>query len=188
LRVIAYANRSLSKPEKNYSVFKLEFLALKWSVTEKFRDYLLGTSFVVYTDNNPLTYLFSTAKLEATGQKWVAQLSDFNFSIVYRPGKRNQDADVMSRYPEQNMDRVTLDKDKETVKSVCDGSMNPGPVVETIPCKSLNILDVTEDPAQPMAQIDLRELRKRQRDDPIVWSMAKSNCRQFFSQERYHCS
>ena len=70
-------------------------------MTERFRDYLLGTSCVVYTDNNPFTYVLSTAKLEATGQKWVAQLSDFNFSIVYRLGKKNQDADVMSRYPDE---------------------------------------------------------------------------------------
>ena len=153
-RVIAYASRTLSKPEKHYSVFKLELLALKWAVTEKFRDYLLGTSCVVYTDNNPLTYLLSTAKLEATGQKWVAQLSDFNFSIVYRPGKKNQDADVMSRYPEQTKKMVTLDKD--TVRSVCNGSMSPSPAVDTKPFKSLNILEVTEDPAQPMAQIELR--------------------------------
>ena len=38
-RVISYASRSLSKSEKNYSAFKLEFLALKWSVTEKFSEY-----------------------------------------------------------------------------------------------------------------------------------------------------
>ena len=108
----------------------------------------------------------------------MAQLSDFNFSIVYRPGKKNQYANVMSRYPEQNTDRVTLDK--ETVRSVCDGSMNPGPVVETIPCKRLNILDVTEDPAQPLAQIDLRELRKQQRDDPIVGVWLRAVVDKFF--------
>jgi len=80
---------------------------------------------MVYTNNNPLTYLLSTAKPEATGHKWVAQQSDFNFSIVYRTCKKNQDADVMSRYPEQTKDMVT---------SVCNGSMNPSPVVGTIPC------------------------------------------------------
>ena len=61
-RVIAYASRSLSKTEKNYSAHKLEFLALKWVVMERFHEYLYGGEFEVYTDNNPLTYVLTTAK------------------------------------------------------------------------------------------------------------------------------
>ena len=64
-RVISYASRSLSKTERNYDAHKLEFLALKWSVTERFHEYLYGGSFEVYTDNNPLTYVLTTAKLDA---------------------------------------------------------------------------------------------------------------------------
>ena len=52
-RVIAYASRSLSKGERNYLVHKLEFLALKWAITDKFHKYLYGLEFQVYTDNNP---------------------------------------------------------------------------------------------------------------------------------------
>ena len=58
-RVISYASRSLSKSEKNYPAHKLEFLALKWAVSEKFKDYLYGGKFEVFTDNNPLTYILS---------------------------------------------------------------------------------------------------------------------------------
>ena len=65
-RVIAYASRSLSKSEKNYPVHKLGFLALKWAITDKFHEYLYGSQFQVYTDNNPLTYVLTTAKLDAT--------------------------------------------------------------------------------------------------------------------------
>ena len=62
-RVVSYASRSLKPSEKNYPAHKLEFLALKWAVCEKFHDYLYGTSLEVITDNNPLTYVFTTAKL-----------------------------------------------------------------------------------------------------------------------------
>ena len=55
-KVIIYASQSLTRSEKNYLAFKLEFLALKWSVTEKFSDYLMNTEFVNYIDNNSLTY------------------------------------------------------------------------------------------------------------------------------------
>ena len=96
-RVVAYASRSLKASEKNYPAHKLEFLALKWSITEKFHDYLYGAEFEVVTDNNPLTYVFTTAKLDATGQRWLAELSNYNCSISYRSGKHNADADGLSR-------------------------------------------------------------------------------------------
>lgn len=52
-----------------------------------------------FSDNNPLTYISSTARLNATGHCWVGQLSDFHFDIWYRPGKWNADVDTLSRYP-----------------------------------------------------------------------------------------
>ena len=69
-RVVAYASRSLSrsKSEKRYHSSKLEFLALKWSICERFHEYLYGGEFEAHTDNNPLTYVLTTAKLNATGQ------------------------------------------------------------------------------------------------------------------------
>ena len=71
--VIAYASHTLSKSEKNYDAHKLEFLALKWSVTERFHEYLYGGEFEVYMDNNLLTYILTTAKLDTT--KMGCQLS-----------------------------------------------------------------------------------------------------------------
>ena len=63
IHVIAYVSHSLHPSERsmhNYSSAKLELLALKWAVTEKFRDYLLGLQFQVYTDNNLLTYVMES--------------------------------------------------------------------------------------------------------------------------------
>lgn len=45
------------------------------------------------TDNNPLTYVLTTAKLSATGHRWLAALSTYDFGIQYRPGRENIDAD-----------------------------------------------------------------------------------------------
>ena len=105
-RVVAYASRSLKPSERNYPAHKLEFLALKWAVTEKFHDYLYGATFEVVTDNNPLTYVFTTAKLDATGQRWLAELSNYNCTISYRSGKNNADADGLSRKHEQETTTV----------------------------------------------------------------------------------
>ncbi|KAM9757963.1 uncharacterized protein ACNS7B_005082 [Menidia menidia] len=100
-RVIAYASRSLHPAERNdanYSSFKLELLALKWAITEKFKDYLTGAQFTVFTDNNPVAHL-QTAKLGAVEQRWVAQLASFDFEVKYRAGKENANADALSRFP-----------------------------------------------------------------------------------------
>ena len=61
-----------------YTAHKLEFLALKWAVCDKLSDYLYGSKFTVRTDNNPLTYVLTTAKLDATGHRWLAALSSYN--------------------------------------------------------------------------------------------------------------
>lgn len=101
-RVIAYASRTLRKAERNdanYSSAKLELFAVKWAVTEKFKDYFLGSNFLIITDNNPLSYIQSSAKLGATEQRWVAQLAHNNFTVKYRPGKLNSAADALSRMP-----------------------------------------------------------------------------------------
>ncbi|CAH1247195.1 RTL1 [Branchiostoma lanceolatum] len=100
-RVIAYASRGLRPAERNwdnYSSFKLELLALKWAVTEKFKEHLYGNEVIIYTDNNPLAHL-PNAVLGAVEQRWVARLSTFNHIIKYRPGKSNANADALSRMP-----------------------------------------------------------------------------------------
>ena len=96
---ISFASRSLNKAESNYPTHKLEFLALKWAITKMFHEYLYRNDFMVYTDNNPLTYILTTTKLDATSHRWVAALAAYNFTLSYRPGKTNIDADALSRIP-----------------------------------------------------------------------------------------
>ncbi|KAI3374581.1 hypothetical protein L3Q82_021152, partial [Scortum barcoo] len=110
-RVIAYASRGLHPAEwndANYSSFKLELLALKWVVTEKFKDYLTRAQFTVYTDNNPVAHL-QTALLGAVEQPWVAQCASFNYNIRYRSGRSNVNADALSRSPVEAPDTKPVD-------------------------------------------------------------------------------
>ena len=124
LQVIAYGSCTLSPSERNYHLHsgKLEFLALKWSICEQFRDYLYyAPSFRVYTSNNPLTYVLTSAKLNATGLRWIGELADFNFDIRYRPGKTHVDADSSSRIPfdfETNMKSCTEELSPEVIQAV----------------------------------------------------------------------
>ena len=113
----------MNDTEQRYHSNKQEFLALKWAVTEQFHEYLSPygknrNEFVVRTDNNPLTYIFSSTNLDAAEQRWVAQLASYNFSLEYQKGKDNTVADFLSR----------LDKTlpKEEVQDYLDKIPYPG--------------------------------------------------------------
>ena len=136
-KVIAYASRALSKGEKNqenYSSKKVELLAVKWAICDVFRSYLLGSKTTLYTDNNPLTYIFTTKKLPAIEQRWLSALASFDIEIKYRPAKSNINADVLSRksfghqlnevrgivdLQEVSMNTIATDNDDNKI-TICD--------------------------------------------------------------------
>ena len=97
---IAYASCGLKGGELKYHSSKLEFLALKWAVTEQFREYLQYQPFLVRTDNNPLTYVMTTPNLDAVGHRWVAAMAGYNFEIEYVRGTDNKVADALSHIGE----------------------------------------------------------------------------------------
>ena len=96
---VTFGSCSLTPSEKNYHSSKLEFLALKWSVMEHFKEYLAYSPFVVRTDNNPLTYVLTTPNLDATGHRWVGALASFQFELEYQKGTNNGAVDALNRVP-----------------------------------------------------------------------------------------
>ena len=80
---VTFGSHSLTPSEKNYHSSKLEFLMLKWSITEHFKEYLAYLPFMVQTDNNPLTYVLMMPNLDATGHRWVSALASFQFELEY---------------------------------------------------------------------------------------------------------
>ena len=93
---VAFGSRTLTPSEQNYHSSKLEFLALKWSITEHFKEYLAYAPFMVRTDNNPLTYMLTTPNLDATRHHWVGAPVSYKFSLEYQKGLDNAAADVLS--------------------------------------------------------------------------------------------
>ena len=113
---VAYGSRTLMPHEKNYHFTMLEFLALKWVVTEHFKEYLPYQPFLVKNKKTPLTYIMMTPNLNANGHWWVRALVRFNFQLEYQKGHDNTVADVSSwvttcLYPDMVrsvLDEVTL--------------------------------------------------------------------------------
>lgn len=173
-RVIAYASRGLSPPETRYPAHKLEFLALKWAVTDKFYDHLYGRCFSVLTDNNPLKYVMTTAKLDATGQRWVSQLSSFEFDIQYRRGQNNANADALSRMSNQEVTQILQSCPQQARVSEVQP---PGPQCFdntaasdmqdscVFPIVNKLYLDVGTDALPAMT---IQQIRAEQKDDSII--------------------
>ena len=170
-RVIAYASRGLRNSEKLYPAHKLEFLCLKWAVTEKFHDYLYGNIFTVCTDNDPLTYVLTSAKLDATGHRWLASFGTYNFQLKYKSGKTNGDADSLSRRPQE-----TVQLFPDAVNSICQAytvQRESCPYVETLLVSSCGQIPVSlssEPQDIPPASSDLRDIdwSREQLADPNV--------------------
>ena len=73
------------------------------------------------TENNPLCYILSTARLDATGQRWVLELANFDFTVEYRSGKKNKDADFLSRIPISNPNSTDPSfLPQSVVKAICE--------------------------------------------------------------------
>lgn len=98
-RIIEYASRGLSGPETRYHSNELEVIAVHWALMVKFPFYLVGTKFTLITDNFTTAYVLNKAKLNRKFARYAVDLAAFEFEPVHRPGKENQIADHLSRYP-----------------------------------------------------------------------------------------
>ena len=98
-KVISYAGRVLTTAEKNYSASELELLAVKWAVN-KYKCYLYGVEFEVFTDHKPLSHIKTSRNPSSRMLKWILELEEYHAKYFYRPGKHNTVADALSRVNE----------------------------------------------------------------------------------------
>ena len=174
--MIAYARRSLNKAKSHYPGHKLEFLTLKWAVVEKFHEYLYGSTFDAYTDNNPLTYMLTTAKLDAASHCWVVSLANYNFRLHYRAGKANIDADALLRvsWPECMPDclSTSLKVNAAAIRAIWEAALDqPACSIEAYSC-NLHVIGAIQD-SQQVAQMTLDDWWQAQEADPVLGRIIK---------------
>ena len=98
LHPVSYASRSLSSPEKNYSISKLETLAVVWAI-QHYRAYLYGHEVTVVTDHSAVKAILETPSPSGKHARWWLKVFGSgvkNVEIKYRPGRENVKADSLS--------------------------------------------------------------------------------------------
>ncbi|TYK01362.1 reverse transcriptase [Cucumis melo var. makuwa] len=96
---IAYESRKLNAAERRYTVSEKEMLAVVHCL-RAWRQYLLGSSFIVKTDNSATCHFFTQPKLTSKQARWQEFLAEFDFKFKHKKGSSNQAADALSRKQE----------------------------------------------------------------------------------------
>ena len=185
---IAYASGIVTEMEQRYHSNKQEFLALKWAVTEQFHEYLSPygknrNEFVVQMDNNPLTYIFSSANLDVARQRWVAQLASYNFALKYQKGKDNTVADFLSHLDDHLPPGEVQDYLNKIpylgVKAVLDNAIMPltkraeqGVRPDPDNQKAGPEVSIGVRPAR-LATTNITNWRLEQQEDPVLYHVVK---------------
>ena len=95
-RVIAYASKTLSKSQRNYSATKQELFAIV-HFTQNFKNFSLGQHFLIITFHRALVWIYSFKEPVGMVAGWIEKLGQFNFDIKLRAGKKIPHADCLSR-------------------------------------------------------------------------------------------
>ena len=185
---IAYASCVMNEMEQRYHSNKQEFLILKWVVTEQFHEYLSHygknrNEFVVCTDNNPLTYIFSSANLDVARQHWVACLTSYNFSLEYQKGKDNTVADFLSQMnehlPKEEVQECLNKISYPGVKAVLDNAITPiKECVEqgvwlTPDCQEVCQEEMVGARPARLATTNVTDWKQEQKEDPVLYQVVK---------------
>ena len=107
---VGYFSKTLSKEQRNYSASERECYAVVWAVLS-LRPYLEGSHFIVRTDHSALRWMMTLNDPTGRLMRWRLRLLEFDYEVVYRPGRVHQVPDYLSRL-ERN-DEYESDVDDE---------------------------------------------------------------------------
>ena len=122
-RPIAYFSASLNKSQQKWSVSERELFAIVRSV-EFWNEFLYGTTFKIFSDHRPLRYILTSQKPCSRLCRWLIRLQNYTFTIEYKRGINNNNADALSRLPEEEQaeaaEIITTSEDLVIINLISD--------------------------------------------------------------------
>ena len=124
-KAIECASISLTETEERYSQIDREALAIRWAC-ERCYMYLIGSSFIIETDHQPLLSLFNNphSRPPMRIERWLLYLQQFDFKLMYCPGNKNA-ADYLSRHmlPLTDSDTKTSEARSQVVHHIIENTV-----------------------------------------------------------------
>jgi len=117
LHPVAFHSRKLNPAERNYEIHHKELLAILEAFKE-WKQYQVGADkpVTVYTDHQNLQNFLTTKIWNHRQIRWAQRLADYNFKIIYRPGKRGGKPDARSRRPEYHPEEGAKHSEQSILK------------------------------------------------------------------------
>ncbi|GFO20836.1 Pol polyprotein [Plakobranchus ocellatus] len=136
-RPVSYISRSLTPAEKNYAVIEKEALAATWA-SERFSEYILGSTYTIETDHKPLVPLLTTKelyKMPPRIQRFRLRLMRFSPNVIHVSGKQQISADALSRAPASA-------PSEEDIALVNDADVMAKQTLDGLPASSCKLQDI----------------------------------------------
>ena len=144
---VCYASRTLNESELNYSTIEKELLAIVWA-TKYFRPYLFGRKFKILTDHKPLQWMMNLKEPNSRLTRWRLRLSEYDFTVTYKKGKYNTNADALSRVEIYNEELDSI------IDELCSVMGNPS---ETAPINNSSTDTVHTSIEHPILEVPITD-------------------------------
>lgn len=109
---VSYFSRALTAAERKYTSFEWETMAVVETL-KRFKYYLLGRHFTIYTDCNALRLTHRARRVDDRIARWWLTIMEYDFEIKYRPGERMAHVDALSRHPPDREDEIEEDDEED---------------------------------------------------------------------------
>ncbi|CAB1110991.1 unnamed protein product [Ectocarpus sp. CCAP 1310/34] len=121
IRPCVFISRATLNSECHWTPLDLEAGSIVWCI-KRLRGYLWGTKFRICTDHKSLKHFAKVGENNARVQRWLEFLTAYNYTLEYRKGSANGNADFLARLPvaaaecnRSGRSRLTPAEDEEAV-------------------------------------------------------------------------